>query len=167
MAAVKRKGAKFGGGTYARRHDQGYQAVTGAVVIALAVSTLTLHHFGFGFPLVLAIAAGVVCALARVRAVVSVYVVGFVLLGGVMLTPIGGTAAPGMPLNMTPTPTSFADPNDMQYELYVLEGPSFDRPLPERSPFDSNPGRRNQESIAPENESVQLPTPHTPHIFEL
>lgn len=121
---IDRKGSTFGGGTYAQRHDQRFQAVTGAIVIGLAVATLALHHFGFGFALVLAIGAAVLCAVTRLQAVASAYVVGLALFAGMLMTPLsipGNAVTPG---NAAAVPSIQPGPGMSEYELYVLESPS-------------------------------------------
>jgi len=158
---------EFGAGTYTRRHEQRYQAVTGAVVISLAIATLTLHHFGFALALIVALCAAVLSAATRIRATVAVYVVGLALFAGILVTPMQGTQEFQVPLNastMSMSPQGAFGPG---YELYVLEGPALDRSHLRSAPFDWETKRPPQDSLDSGNGSTQIPTPYSRQIFEL
>lgn len=110
----------FGAGSYAQRHQQGYQALTGAIVMGLAVATLTLHHFGFGLAILCAGSAAVVCVVARVQPVASVYVVGAALLAGILVAPPHAMEQRSQPQAL---PAGYSLPQDAEYEMYVLKDP--------------------------------------------
>lgn len=117
-----RKRPSFGAGTFSRRHDQGHQAVTGALVCGLAIATLTLHHFGFSTALAITAATVAVCLVIRLRPVVSVYIVSTILFASLVWAPNGLTSQP-----MTFDPGLAIDASqfmtDESAELYVLESP--------------------------------------------
>ncbi len=167
MRTARHKGTRFGGGSYARRHGQGYQAVTGVVVVALAVGTLCLHHFGFGFALILAFGMTAICALTRLRATVAVYVVGASLLAGILMTPM--TETPGMAMYPSAGTTQVlsSESGALDYEVYVLEVPTLDRSHLRPAPFESQSPLRSGERDDDDAWSSPLPSPDSRRIYEL
>lgn len=167
MKTSRRKGTRFGGGSYARRHGQGYQAVTGVVVVSLAIGTLCLHHFGFGLALILAIGMAAICALTRLRATVAVYMVGASLLAGILMTPM--TQAPEMAMfpSAGTTEVLSSEPGAMDYELYVLEVPMLDRSHLRPAPFESQSPLHSGERDDDDAWSSPLPSPDSRRIYEL
>jgi len=112
---------RFGAGSFARRHDQGFQALTGALVMGGAIGVLTLHHFGFGIALLIALAAAVVCVAVRTGAAAGSFVVLAALFAGVVATPhLNGTPDDALIPAMTPISQTVVPET---YELYVLEPP--------------------------------------------
>ena len=112
----------FGAGTFARRHDQRHQAITGALVCGMAIAILSLHHFGFSMALAITAATVAVCLVTRLRPIVSVYVVSAVLFASLVWAPNGVTFQPmgfdtGLGIDTSQYKT------DKAAELYVLESP--------------------------------------------
>ena len=161
------KATPFGAGTYTQRHQQHYQAITGAVVISIAVATLALHHFGFGLALVIALGAAAVCAAGKVRATVSVYVVGLALLAGILITPMQATQDYQLPLGASIMPMAPAHSGELGYEMYVLEEPILDRLELHSVPFEWESEQEPQDSFDNDSGSTQIPTPYSRQIFEL
>ena len=166
-ANTRRRRNSFGGGSYAHRHGPGFQAVSGVVVVSLAVGTLCLHHFGFGIALVLALGMAAICALTRLRAAVTVYAVGAALFVGILMTPMVDTPNSLVFPGAGATESFFSDPGQMEHEIYVLEMPLLDRshlrpaPFESTSPFDSP--ERDEDGAW----STPLPSPDSRRIFEL
>jgi hypothetical protein len=122
MGARKRISRRsFGAGSYARRHDQGFQALTGALVMGTAIGVLTLHHFGLGAALLIALVAAGVCAMLRTGAATGSFVVLAALFAGVIATPYLSDSGDLHGAQIVTPVTHMNGPET--FELYVLEGP--------------------------------------------
>jgi hypothetical protein len=111
----------FGAGSFSRRHDQGFQALTGALVMGTAIGVLTLHHFGFGPALLVALVAAGICAMVRTGAAAGSFVVLAALFAGVIATPYLNESADANGVQFVTPVTQTNSPET--FELYVLEGP--------------------------------------------
>ncbi len=167
MRSAKRKGTSFGGGTYTKRHDQGYQALTAGVVIGLSVSILTLHHFGFGLALIFALTAAAICVVAGSRGAASVYVVGLALFAGIILTPMLGVSNDPTRLNTFTVPIAIDNPANTEYQHYVREGMGIDPLYLRRHSNEFNTGAPKQSPLHPENDTTQLPSPYSRQLYAL